>query len=269
MADRAYLVIQNDHDEATLATSLAPRGVGYEAERTQNAIRDDEFATTNLSAQTLTGTWAAPKTVNHFSVHQHGLYGATLRFQCGAYDSGVVDVADFTVPAIVVAGYTDSDGSADPYAHESSFWLDFPEQTDDAYTLTFGGTPRDWGWFWLSRIWVGKSQWFEHTAVAGYQWSRETQSKAGRTFGGSRRVNRGESYRRASFDFNAITTDEAAVLEDMQRRCDIGGDLIANLFAGEGSRRERNQVFAGTLAQISPLTLNQSRAAIRFQMEEN
>lgn len=268
MTDRAYLVIQNDHDEATIGTSQTPRD-GFAAELTQNAIRDDEFASEDTTAQTLTDTWDAPKTLNHFSIHHHGLYGATIRVECGSYDSDVLDVADFTDPAIVIADYLTSDGNSDPYAHEASFWLDFPEQTVTSATITFGGTPRDYDYFWASRIWFGRAQWFEHTAAFGYNWQRATQSKAGRTFGASKRANRGESYRVATWDFNAVKSAEAAVIEDMQRRCDIGGDLIANLFAGEGTRRERNQLFAGTLSQVNPLSHNFPRIAAKFQFEEN
>jgi len=268
MTDRAYAVIRNDHDEATLSTSQTPPE-GYAAELTQNAIRDDEWHAPNTAGQTLTGTWEWTKTVNHFSVHCHGLYGATIRFECGDYDSGVIDIADFTSPAIVIADYADSDGSSDPYAHEASFWLDFPDTADTAYQITFGGTPRDWGFFWASRIWVGRAQWFEHTAIAGYQWSRESQSTSGRTFGGSKRANRGESWRRQVFDLNAIRDAEAAVHEEMMRRCDTVGDLIFNPFAGEGSRRERNAVFAGTLSTMNPLARSNSRLALKVQHEEN
>lgn len=270
MTRRAYFVIENDFDDATLATSQTP-ATGYDAELLQNAIRDDEWHSQDTTSQTITGTWSAAKTVNHFSIHHHGLYGASVRFQCGAYDSGTIAVADFTSPAIVVDDYLDSDGAYDPYAYESSFWLDFADANDDQFVITFSGTPRDYAYFWASRIFVGRAQWFEHTASlgSGYRWWRETQTKVGRTFGGSKRANRGESWRRSEFDLNAIQTAESAVLEDLYRRHDIGGDFVMNPFAGEGTRRERNGVYAGTLSQINPLVASIPRLSTKISFEEN
>lgn len=270
MTGRAYVVMQNDHDEATLTPSQTPRA-DCDAELTQNAVRDDEWQSQDVTSQTIAGAWSSPKTVSHFSIHHHGLYGASVRFQCGSYDSGVVAIADFSSPAIVVDDYADSDGSSDPYASEWSFFLDFPEETDDSYVITFSGTPRDWDFYWASRFWVGRAQWLEHTATfsSGYQWWRESQSKPSRTFGGSKRGNRGESWRRTAFDLNALTSAEAAVFEDMQRRCDLVGDLVFNPFAGEGTRREVRGVFAGTLSQVNPLTASIPRLATKVQLEEN
>lgn len=269
MTDRAYIVYQNDHDEATLSTSQT-EPVGFEVENTQNIIRDDEWRSPNLTTQTLTGTWDASKTVNHFSIHGHGLYGASVRFQCGAYDSGTIAVEDFTAPAIVPSDYTDSDGSSDPYAHLMSFFLDFDDASDTDYTITFSGTPRDYAYFWASRIWVGRAQWLEHTATFGSTVDWQTQTKKGRTFGGSQRPNRGEGWRVLSLDFNALKLDkESSVIKDMKRRVDTGGDLIINPFAGAGTRDERDSVFAGTLASANPLVMNMARWATKFQLEEN
>ena len=279
MTDRLRICDYNDHDDATLSLSIAA-ATGFDAELTQNMTRDDEWRSASLSSVTMSGLWNATRTVSHFSLHHHGLLGANVRFQLfsdaglttpasGFNDSGTIAAADFTDPAIVVSGFEDSRGNADPFAADASFFLWFDETAARGYKITFSGTPDDWAFYWVSRIFVGRYKQMTRTAKFGAAFPPRTLSRGNRTFGGSKRTYRGASYRSMEFDLDLLTDAQRDTWNDIYANVDISRDCVISIMPEAGTREERDTTYAGTFSNLGGIRRERGRATTRIVFEEN
>lgn len=277
MSERLRICDYNDFDDATLTTSIAP-ATGFPAELLQNMVRDDEWRSSSLASVTISFLLPETRTLSHFSVHHHGLLGASIHFQLfgdagltsSAYDAGTIAAADFSDPAIVITGPADSRGNNDPHAADASFFLWFPEVAARGGKITFSGTPDDWGFYWASRIWVAKYRQMTRTAKFGANFGWVTLSRGNRTFGASKRTYRGGMARRMEFDLDLLTPEQRYSWDDIVQSIDTSADCVVSPFPEAGTREERDRTYAGTFASLGgvvrPFT---SIGTARVQFEEN
>jgi hypothetical protein len=266
------IVPKNDWDDATISVSAAAE-VGFEAENTQNTIRDKTWRSTSNASQSITAVWNSAITLSHFSMHRHLNHSGTFRWQLYSDAAATTQVHDSTALSATTytaaEPYTWSSGSNDPLKSDAPTWYWHSEIASvRAAKLTFGGTPSQAYWL-ASRIWCGRYMELAVNPVYGMQLGEDNMTDRERTQGGSLRTNEGESWRKLTFDLNDINENELATWMDIRRYAGTSKDVLVSAFPGDGTRLEALHTIAGRFANLNDIGRQVSRLTMRAQIEEN
>lgn len=269
---RLRIVPKNDWDDATLTVSDAAV-VGFEAENTQNTIRDKTWRTTSNAAQSITAVWPSAITLSHFSMHRHLNNAGTFRWQLYSDAGATVQIHDST--ALSATTYTRSepyawsDGDDDPFLSRAPSWYWHSEIANvRAARLTFSGTPAQAYWQ-ASRIWCGRYMQLDRSPARGIEFGQFDNTDRERTQGGSLRTNAGESWRQFTFDLKAIKESEFATWVDIREYAGTSKDVVVSVFPGDGTRKEALYMMAGRMMSLNAIGRPTHLMTMRVQMEEN
>lgn len=263
LSGNPILVPKNDHEDATLV-SVSSVVEDFPAEDTQNTTRDRVYRSAGLGTVTMEWSLPTPRTVDSFFLFRHTLAGASVRLQAGTFDSG-------TLPA---NWWTDTDEyewstGVDPLISLYPYRCYFDPVTISSYTITFSGTPTDYGYFQVSTIVLGLAYQYSQPSVAGgYALSVQDITEKSRSLGGSSRSNLGATWRIAVLELLALQEWERSAWLKFKRYLGTGRAFVWSLYPGQGGDIERDNMGLWKFAQIDPLTWEARHQQQRLQLEE-
>ena len=255
-------ITPDDWRDATLSASAEL--AGFEASKTQNAIRSDVFRTADTTSVTITATWDASRTLSSLMIFNHLLHGANVRLQIGAYDSTALPALWYSTTA---DAHTWSTGTKDPYKEQSPFRLYFPEVSASSATITFSGTPSAVSYFQAGTIVLGRYMEFARTLKFGAASGRQGTGKATRTEGGSRRGYGGASWKTIAGDLAGLLPSEMAFWEDFMNHADPATYFGFSLYPEDGTRKEAIHTLCGYLTNRDVLNHEVRMFTGRIQVE--
>lgn len=249
------IVPRNFHDEATLATELAPVD-GYSIDNTKDTQRSRVWRSTAGTDQYISGTFddGLSRTISHFSFFRHRCHGGKVRLRLYSDAAWTTQVYDSTALDVINVVPTDSgdwgidpygDGTNDPYLLEAPFWLWFtPVSSVLSYRVTFSNNVSTYGYaYWqVCRFFLG--HYFEPAFQAQYGALINVTGQAdrNRSRGGSLRRNVGPRWRTMSMDMIRVPDTDRAMWLDIKNRLGTDRDFVFSLFPGDGTRKERDHV---------------------------
>jgi len=266
-------ITPDDWRDATLTASITEL-VGFEALKTQNTIRGDVYRTADTTSVDILATWPAALTGSALYLFNHLLHGANfrLRLYSGAAWAGSPVYDSTALPALCYVTTNDvhtfSSGVKDIYRSQAASWLYFDEVSYQSAKLTLSGTPSAVSRFQLGRVVLGHYMEFARSLKFETSLGRETNSKHGRTQGGSRRGYRGGSWRVTGGELGGLNPDEFAAWMDFMNLADLSSDFGFSLFPGDGDRREELWTMDAYLSNLDALSHEVGVFTGRIQVEE-
>lgn len=262
------IVFYNDHDDAVLTASST--ATGFPASDTQNNIRSRVFRTTGTGTQSMTGVLSASRVANHFSMWRlRGRSSVQLQLFSDAGASAQVYSSGSNAINTVI---TDSDpfswstGSNNPFLQNQPYWLWFNNTTYRSYKITWSGSPSDYSYYQVSRIWLGKALELTQPPNFGIQLGMDDLTDRNRSMGGSLRTNIGESWKKLQFDLGKANADHTTWLKIMEH-CGTGRDLVVSIWPELGNEDERDYMINGKFVALDPLVRDVAVYTKRVQIE--
>lgn len=248
------IVPRNFHDEASLATELAPVD-GYSIDNTKDAQRSRVWRSSDGTDQYVAGSFddGVARKISFFGFFRHRCHGGSVRlrlygdvaYSVPVYDSGAVPVINITPTYGLDWGVdTYGDGSTDPFITETPFWLWFDSVECLSYKISFSGNVSTYGYaYWqVARFFLGHTFELDYTAQYGATLNVVSQTDRNRSRGGSLRTNVGPTWRTMTMDIIRLPESQRAAWLDVMRYLGTGRDFVLSLFPEEGTRKERDHI---------------------------
>ena len=276
------IVPRNFHDEATLTASEA--AAGFAIANTQATARDTVWRSTSTGTVTISGSFSRDRVVNFFGMFRHVNHGGQIRVQLYSDAAWTTQVDDTGTVAInkVVGSSSDSayawgddpygDGQYDPLLTEAPYWFWFAvDRTIQSYKITLSSHAATYGYsaYWqASRLWLGK--YFEPAINPSYGATSGVadNSDRNRSRGGSLRTSLGARWRAVRMSLDSVAETEVPTWMDILAHCQLGRDVVASLFPGDGTRRERDNLICGKFAALDVLGRQINRLTKNLALEE-
>lgn len=260
------IVPRNFHDEATLATELAPV-TGYPIANTQDTQRSRVWRSTAGTNQYIAGTYADGllRTASFAGFFRHRCHGGNVRLQLYSdaayttqvYDSGTVAIINVTPTDGLDWGITPYVGGTaiDPFITDAPFWLWFSGTPHRSFKWSFSSNVSTYGYaYWqVCRFFLGNYFSLTYNPQYGITLGVVDQTDRNRSRGASLRTNVGPSWRTMTMDLARIPESERAAWLDIMKYLGTGRDFVSSLFPGEATRRERDHTINCKFTSLDPL----------------
>lgn len=289
LTSNLLVVPRNFWAEGTVTASDA--NVAFPITNTQNEVRDDAWRSNGTGTVTIQVTWSRAKTVSFFAMNRHRAHGANIRVQLFSDAAWTTQVADTSTVAInkVVASSSDTAynwgddpfgiGGYDQFITESPFWYYFTPVSVQSATITLSSHSTT---FWNVAYWQVSSFWFGNyfqtsinpdygntiTWVDNGGAATTTTGVPTRTGGGSKRTMFGFRWRAAKLQLSSVTEQEAATWMQIMAYCQTGRPVFASLFPGDGTIKERDNMFPGFFTSLDPYGRQVNRLTKVLTLEE-
>ena len=266
------LIPKNDHEDATLISTSSPMVADFQAENTQNTIRDRVARFSATGTQNMAWLLPAARTCDSLMIFRHTAHGGDIQLDLYS-DSGATALvwSSGPIPAI---WYSDSDeyvwstGSNDPFVSASPFRLYFDPVTFLSYRVTFSGTPTYFSYWQLSTLFLGRAYQFSQSAGFGFSMGVGDIADKNRSLGGSNRSNVSGTWRTALLDLLTMRLDERSTWLKVKEFCGTGRAFAWSLIPGDGTDLERDNMGLWKFTVLDPLVFNERHHAQRMQLEE-
>lgn len=264
----------NYFDEASIAvTPLAFSG--FPVTNLQSNVRDAVWRAPNLDQQVISGSWGGnARPVNSWglwpALGAASLIGARVRVQIfsdSAYVTQVYDSSTLDFFAFSGGGWGSFKWGAtkwavaddDRTARLAPLVRYFTQVTAGSFriTITNGGAV-DKPYFEARRFWFAQAVTAPYNARPGAAPAPASSSKHERTPGGVLRRRVGGRWRGIRIETKFSSESDRAAWSDLNYACDPSVEVVLSLFPGEGTRRERDFTYLGSLEVLNPLIFNNS-----------
>jgi len=275
------LVPYNFHDDATLTAQILPVA-GFSIENTQDTQRSRVWRSVSGADQYVEGTYddGISRTASFFSFFRHRCHGGNVRlvlysdvaYSSSVYDSGALPIINLTPTDGAAWGFDAYGGSGtDPYLTDTPYWKYFTPTAHKSFRIYFTGNVGTYGYsYWqVCRFFLGN--YFEpaFTAQYGAQINVVSQSDRNRSRGGSLRTNIGPRWRTMQMDLIRVPESDRAAWLDIATRMGTDRDFVLSLFAGDGTRKERDHIVNCVFSAADGLErFHPSYLKRRIQIEE-
>lgn len=259
------IIPRNFHDEATLATQLAPV-TGNSIDNTKDRQRTRVWRSTAGTDQYISGTFAdgLSRTVSFLGIFRHRCHGGQIRLRLYSdaawttqvYDSGLVNAINVVPTDGLDWGVNPyGSGSIDPLLTNAPFWLWFTPTACLSYRVYFSSNVSTYGaaYWQVCRFFLGRYFSLGYNPSYDAALGREDQTDSNYSRGGSLISNVGPSRKVMTMDIARIPESERAAWLDILEYCGTGRDLVISWFPEEATRRERDHLINGVMSALDPL----------------
>lgn len=256
----------NYFDEATI--TVTPAAVSsLPVTNLQSNVSDRLWRSPNADYQVITGHWNG--NLRPFS--SWGLWGGPygllgwqaqveaftdLALATRVYNSGVLEGFPFSGTgwgSFAYGGHPWGVDPADRTSRLAPLVRHFAEVTIAAFRITVrSGGALDVPFLEAERFWMAKDVLAPRNARFGAAPQWRSNSEHQRPPSGSLRRLARTRWRECRFDIVLTSEADRAAWADLVYACDPGNEIVASLFAGEGTKRERDFLVKGSLEVLNP-----------------
>lgn len=270
MSDNIRLIINNEHDGATLTATSEAMAVAY----TQRSGRSYVWRSTDLAPQTITATLPGVRYLSGVVVYNHNLSSSgQIRIEYlldGAvvYDSGAIIAADLIPLGTWQVGI-------DPWGEQDltelptvqlNVWTN--ATLADSYRITLDDSSSSDGYLQVSRIFAGIAYSPEFNPQYGLSLEWQDFAENRRTESGSLRTVGNGTARRLTFDLDFLSRAGLNQLSRELLRTGKARDIYVSVYPGKGGMLEAEHAFVarrGNDYSHSHSFFDNWQAAIEFQ----
>lgn len=264
----ALRILPENHFDVATVTVTPVAVAAAPVTNLQSNIRDRYWRSPNLNPQVIEGNWGGNgRVISAMAIRggSRGLMGMRGRLEIfgdlakttTVHDSGVVDFFTFGGPGYGLFAYGGGPyglDSTDKTAHLALFALYFAGVVGFAFRLTlYNGGAIDTSYMELSRIWLADyvDAPFNPQFGAAPQWRPASQVR--RTVGGTLRRLARPRTREMRFTIELDSEVARYTWSDLMYLADPSVEIVLSVFAGEGSRRERDFTVMGSLETLNAM----------------
>jgi len=248
--DRIRLIINNEHDIATLTATSEATPIAY----TQRSGRSYPWRSTGTADQTITASFATPTYVSGVVVYNHNLTASgVVRVEYLLAGEVVYDSGDVIAANIIPIGTWRA--GIDPWGAENLAELPTVQYNVwtsstlvDGYRITLKDPDNPDGYLEVSRIFAGVSYSPQINPQYGLSLEWQDFSENQRTESGSLRTVGAGTARRLTFDLGHLDDVELTRLSREMLRSGKGRDLYVSVYPGAGGMMEAEHAFVARRA---------------------
>lgn len=236
--------------------------------------------TTNATGtKTINGNFAGTTLCSALVLYGHNLSGTAtwrLRLYAGANQTGTVVYDSTTLTPQTVVGWgafqwgVESWGSYIFRDWEQPFYsLFFADTYALSFKLELTDSLNPAGYLQAGRLIMGRYLSPYYNASYGLSLSWDTTSQQRRTLGGSVRTDRRATFRRLSFDLEALAAGERALWLDLARSMSLHKEMFVSVYPGVGGELERDHSILCKFGQVPSSVLPMpDRWSMKFEFVE-
>lgn len=245
MSDNIRLIINNEHDEATLTATSEATPIDY----TQRSGRSYVWRSADLAPQTITATLPGVRYLSGLVVYNHNLTSlGTIRIEylldgTVVYDSGEIIAADLIPLGTWQAG-------VDPWGEQDLTELPTVQYNvwtaptlADSYRISVDDPSNPDGYMQIARIFAGIAYSPEYNPQYGLSLEWQDFAENRRTESGSLRTVGSGTARRLTFDLDFLSRAGLTQLSRELLRTGKGRDIYISVYPGVGGMREAEHAF--------------------------
>lgn len=250
MSNNIRMIINNEHDEATLTATSEAMPVAY----TQRSGRSYVWRSTDTADQTITASFTTPTYVSGVVVYNHNLTASgVVRVEYLLDGQVVYDSGDVIAANIIPIGTWRA--GIDPWGAEDLTELPTVQYNIwtsatlvDGYRITIKDPANPDGYLQVSRIFAGVSYSPQLNPKYGLSLEWQDLSANQRTESGSLRTVGEGTARRLTFDLSYLDNAELTRLSREMLRSGKGQDLYVSVYPGAGGMMEAEHAFVARRA---------------------
>lgn len=236
--------------------------------------------TTNATGtKTINGNFAGTTLCSALVLYGHNLSGTAtwrLRLYAGTNQTGTVTYDSTTLTPQTVVGWgafqwgVESWGSYIFRDWEQPFYsLFFADTYALSFKLELTDSLNPAGYLQAGRLIMGRYLSPYYNASYGLSLSWDTTSQQRRTLGGSVRTDRRATFRRLSFDLEALAAGERALWLDLARSMSLHKEMFVSVYPGVGGELERDHSILCKFGQVPSSVLPMpDRWSMKFEFVE-
>lgn len=234
---------------------------------------------TATGTKTINGNFAGTTLCSALVLYGHNLSGTAtwrLRLYAGTNQTGTVVYDSTTLTPQTVVGWgafqwgVESWGSYIFRDWEQPFYaLFFADTYALSFKLELDDSLNPAGYLQAGRLIIGRYLSPYYNASYGLSLSWDTSSQQRRTLGGSVRTDRRATFRRLSFDLEALAAGERALWLDLARSMSLHKEMFVSVYPGVGGELERDHSILCKFGQVPSSVLPMpDRWSMKFEFIE-